>query len=143
MLYLAIFVPPGQSPPPRDLIRQPELARYVQRWGRADDLGVWAIDQNAAIGAAWLRRWNDEDRGYGYIDSATPELSIAVVPEHRGHGVGTRLMENLLKLADRRFAAISLSVSPDNPAVRLYERFDFVVVARDGSSLIMLRPRST
>jgi hypothetical protein len=33
MLYHAIYVPPGGTPPARDVVKLPEFARYVQDWG--------------------------------------------------------------------------------------------------------------
>src|SRR5262249_38809845 len=130
MLYLALFVPPGSPPLPRDVVRRPELARYVRGWGRKHDLGAVALHptREEPMGAAWLRLWGLDDRGYGYCDAQTPELSMAVVPAFRGQGVGSRLLGHLLRAADERHRAVSLSVSADNPALRLYRRFGFVVV---------------
>jgi ribosomal protein S18 acetylase RimI-like enzyme len=143
MLYLALFVPPGKPPLPRDLVQDPELARYVRHWGREHDLGAVALHptQGEPIGAAWLRLWDGVERGYGFLDARTPELSMAVLPAYRGQGVGTRLLARLLGAADERYEAVSLSVATDNPAVRLYQRFGFAVVVRGGTSLTMRRPR--
>jgi ribosomal protein S18 acetylase RimI-like enzyme len=139
MLYLAVFVPPGKPPLPRDLVQSPSLARYVERWGRDGDLGAVALHPTLGepIGAAWLRLWTAYEHGYGYCDAETPELSIAVLPTFRGQGVGTRLLDYLLPAADERHRAVSLSVSADNPAVRLYHRFGFVVVGDCRQSLTM------
>lgn len=43
MLYHAIHVLPGEPLPPREIVQQPELARYAARWGRPDDLGFLAL----------------------------------------------------------------------------------------------------
>jgi ribosomal protein S18 acetylase RimI-like enzyme len=141
MLYLALFVPPGSPPLPREVVQRPELARYVRRWGREHDLGTVALHptEGKPLGAAWLRLWAPDDHGYGYWDAETPELSMAVLPAHRGQGVGSRLLEHLLRAADEHHRAVSLSVSADNPAMRLYRRFGFVVVGRCGESLTMKR----
>jgi ribosomal protein S18 acetylase RimI-like enzyme len=69
----------------------------------------------------------------------TPELSIAVRPEYRGCGVGTRLLEQLLVAADREYDAVSLSVSDGNPAVSLYRRAGFMCVSTSGGSSTMRR----
>jgi ribosomal protein S18 acetylase RimI-like enzyme len=141
MLYLALFVPPGSPPLPRELVQGPGLARYVRGWGREHDLGAVALHptRGEPIGAAWLRLWASDDRGYGYCDAETPELSMAVLPAYRGQGVGSRLLEYLLRAAEEHHPAVSLSVSPDNPALRLYCRFGFVVVGAAGQSVIMKR----
>lgn len=141
MLYYAIHVPPGSEPPLRSILEVPEIARYVQGWGRPGDEGLAAelTDSNQIIGAAWLRRLTAEAPGYGYIDDATPELSIAVAPPFRGQGIGARLLAGLLALAQERYAAVSLSVSVDNPALRLYRRLGFEVVRQTGSALTMCK----
>jgi ribosomal protein S18 acetylase RimI-like enzyme len=112
----------------------PALARYVQNWGRQGDVGVVALSQETAIGAAWLRLWPEDDRGYGYFAQAVPELAIAVLPDHRAQGVGTALLKQTLKIAQTAFPAVSLSTRADNPAIRLYQRAGFVKVA--GSEVI-------
>jgi len=143
-LYYAIHVPPGDTPPPPEVVREPDLACYVVGWmRRPDDLGFGVEEEGALIGAAWLRRWADQERGYGFVDTSTPELSIALLPGHRGHGVGTRLLRCLLSAASDRFAAVSLSVSMSNPARRLYAREGFeVVVEVAGDSVTMVRQLS-
>jgi GNAT superfamily N-acetyltransferase len=141
MLYLAVFIPPGGDPLSRATLSQPELARYVRGWGRPGDLGRIAIAVSGdPIGAAWLRVWCEGDVGYGYIDPLTPELCMAVRPEWRGRGVGTRL-QDLLQHADRTHERVSLSVSLLNPARRLYERIGFTPVATDDAAMTMVRKR--
>ena len=108
--------------------KNPDLARYVSGWGRAGDLGVVALQEDRAVGAAWLRLWAEGDRGYGYIADEVPELAIAVVPPLRGQGIGTALLKQLLQTAKSQFSAVSLSTRADNPAVRLYRRMGFVLV---------------
>ena len=39
MLYQALHVPDGQLALPREIVRIPELACYVQGWGREGDCG--------------------------------------------------------------------------------------------------------
>lgn len=140
MLYHAIYVPAGEAAPSREVVLEPELARYVGGWGRAGDCGVLATVEplGTPVGAVWLRLLVGDDRGYGYVNDGTPELSIAVLPEYRGQGVGTRLLRELLASEAGQFP-LSLSVSPDNPARRLYEQFGFTIVREDGDSLVMKR----
>src|SRR5689334_4247341 len=80
MLYLAIYVPEGAAPFPRDIVRSPEIRRYAQDWGQADDLGLVAVRQEYGepVGATWTRLLKGENKGYGYVDEATPELTMAV-----------------------------------------------------------------
>jgi ribosomal protein S18 acetylase RimI-like enzyme len=141
MLHQALFVPLGLERPPFAIVYQPELARYVAAWGRTTDLGFVAEDTETKrpVGAAWVRLLADEERGYGYVDKDTPELSIAVLPDYRGKGIGSALLTALLDAAAERFPAVSLSVSRDNPALRLYTRFGFTVVSDDEETLTMVR----
>ena len=137
---LAVFVPPGSPPPDRSVVAQPELARYVDGWGRRGDEGIIAVASSGyPIGAAWLRLWSKQDHGYGFIDALTPELSVAVRPERRGIGIGTALLQRLLQRAAESYDSVSLSVSVQNPAVRLYERLGFRGVTLDGVSITMMR----
>ncbi len=73
--------------------------RYVQNWGRHGDAGVIAFDGPNIYGAAWYRVFPEAAPGFGFVDEETPELTIAVVPSHRGHGTGGELLEALLTRA--------------------------------------------
>jgi ribosomal protein S18 acetylase RimI-like enzyme len=138
MLYQALYIPPGQAPLPREVIDQPDLARYVQDWGRSGDRGFVASDPvtGQPIGAVWLRFLIGENQGYGYLDDRTPELGIAVLPAYRGQGIGTALLNALVASNP---GSISLSVAADNPAVRMYQRFGFAVVSQNHGTLILNR----
>ena len=140
-LYHALHVPAGADPLSPAVVRQPDLARYVSGWAeRPGDLGFVAEVGGEPIGAAWLRRWQSNDRGYGFVNEATPELSMALLPNHRGSGIGTALLRRLLAEAARESEAVSLSVSESNPALRLYEQFGFVVVREPmGDSVVMVK----
>jgi ribosomal protein S18 acetylase RimI-like enzyme len=116
-----------------DTVRKnPNLDRYVKDWGRSGDLGFVAIDSNSLdeypIGAAWLRLFSSEDRGFGYVDEGIPELAIAVLPENRGRGIGTKLLMQTIEFVENIYPAISLSVRANNPVVNLYQRSGFVKV---------------
>lgn len=124
MLYAALYVPAGAAPFPRSIVHEePTVSRYVKDFGSwPGDIGFIAEDSfGHAIGAAWLRRFPADAPGFGYVDAETPELSIAVAEPHRGNGVGTALLRELLK--DQ--GSVSLSCDPENPACRLYKRFEF------------------
>ena len=120
----------AHEPTTQAVMEHPLIARYVKGWGRGGDLGFIAIESSGdkPVGAAWLRLWTGDDKGFGYVDDATPELSVAVLPEHRGKGIGTQLLVRLLEAAKASHASVSLNVRSDNPALRLYERLGFVKV---------------
>jgi ribosomal protein S18 acetylase RimI-like enzyme len=120
---------------PEELERGVHAMNYVENWGRSGDAAVIALDRGFPVGAAWYRLFKENRRGYGFVDEATPELSIAVVPSRRGHGIGGDLMTALLDRArSEGYESISLSVAKDSPAVGLYERYGFAKVdERDGA----------
>ena len=140
MLYQALYVPEGGEPFERGILSRPDVARYVKDWGREGDSGFVAVGADGRpVGAIWLRLLKGEERGFGYVDERTPELGMAVLPEHRGRGVGTALLARLIVAAEGVFEAISLSVAAENPAVRLYRRQGFEIVGASGDSLTMRR----
>ncbi len=115
----------------------PALGPYVRDWGRPDDAALVARDGHR-IGAAWYRLFPAEEPGYGFVDEATPELGIAVVPSRRGTGIGASLLRALTAHArDSGFTALSLSVSTENPARRLYTALGFEPLHEVGRSVTM------
>ena len=118
---------------------EPPLQRYVERWGRPGDTALIAIQDFQPVGAAWYRLFKEENPGYGFVDEATPELSIAIVPSRRGGGLGSELLDALLERARvEGHEAISLSVEKNSPAVGLYERHGFTRLREDDGALTML-----
>jgi ribosomal protein S18 acetylase RimI-like enzyme len=140
MLYQAIYVPEGQTPPSKDIINEPHIKQILEGWGRSGDLSLIAVDtSNQPVGAVWFRLFDDENKTFGYVDHETPILGIALQPQVRGKGIGTLLIEEILKEAKRLgIKKISLSVDPNNPALRLYERYGFKKIGVDGTSWDML-----
>jgi ribosomal protein S18 acetylase RimI-like enzyme len=110
--------------------------RYVGGFGRPGDAGVIAEAGGEPAGGAWYRLLPAADAGYGYVADDVPELTIAVAAGHRGKGVAAGLLERLKAMAVASgFRALSLSVEPDNPALRLYERAGFEPAGRSGGSV--------
>lgn len=140
MLAAAAFWRPGG---PRGsvatVLSQPELAHYVEGWPRHGDLGVIASKSQQPLGAAWIRFLPENDPGYGFVDVATPELSMGIRQEWRACGIGSLMLDALIASArEQRLSSLSLSVEPDNYARRLYERVGFRHVDGVGGSLTMV-----
>ena len=133
MLHYGLSSAGESEPPSRDVVRRPEISRYVEGWGRVGDTGFVAHDKKnqALLGAAWLRRSSDKSE-------ASPELALAVKPEHRRHGIGTALLTQLVR-ANPDQSAISISFVAGKPVLRLYERFGFKVVEERPDAVVMHR----
>jgi GNAT superfamily N-acetyltransferase len=131
--------PDSPTRPVAEVMREPALAHYVVGWPRQGDFGFVGVDERP-VGAAWCRLFTAQDPGYGFVDEATPEVSIGVRAEARGRGVGTSMLTALVREARRRgHPGLSLSVEPDNPAVVLYERLGFDAVDhREGAVTMTL-----
>ena len=132
----------GEDPGPavEELLSDPMLARYVEGWGRPGDAAVIAFDPENVerVGAAWHRLMSPERPGYGFVDAATPEISIAVVRGRRGAGVGKALLRAIMDTArSSGFAALSLSVEEGNPAITLYERAGFRKLSHTEGACVM------
>lgn len=138
MLWLAFRWREAEPPPLPDTLPQ-EIRKYVADFPRGSDYGLMAIAETGApAGAAWYRLLSPSEPGYGFVDAETPEITIAVRPEFRGHGLGTNLLHKLLAYAGAQgLTRVSLSVEPDNPAVGLYSRVGFARVAECGGSWTM------
>ena len=134
MLYYGLSSTGKKELPSRDVVRRPEIARYVEGWGRVGDVGFVAHDKKnrALLGAAWLRQPADKS-------DAPPELALAVKPEHRRRGIGTALLTQLVR-ANPDHSKISISFVAGKPVFRLYERFGFKVVEQRPDAVVMHRP---
>lgn len=125
-----------------ELAADPHAARYLAGWPRKGDFGVIALAETEAeagepIGAAWARCLPEDAPGYGFVAPDVPELTLGVLPGHRGRGHGRALMEALIQAAAERpepVTRLSLSVEDDNPAARLYTSLGFARVGRNGGS---------
>ena len=135
-LYQAIYLPEGMEPPPRSVVDLPEPQVYIADFGtRPGHHGLVAEVEKKVIGAAWCRIMVD----YGHIDNDTPSLAISLLPEYRGLGIGTRLLNDLLLLLQEHgYLRASLSVQKGNPALRLYQRTGFRIVAERGTEYLKL-----
>lgn len=74
------------------------------------------------VGRLYVARWPDEIR----------IMELSLLPEHRGAGIGTRLVRSILDEATRAGVRTSVHVEHENPARRLYERLGFAHVADVG-----------
>lgn len=81
-----------------------------------------------------------EPAGRLYIDRREDEIrliDIALMPEHRGQGIGGRLMEDLLDEGREAGLPVRIHVERFNPALRLYQRLGFEQVEDQGPYYLM------
>lgn len=143
MLYEMVYVPENEAKPPREqLLQHPGLAVYLDKYGeRAGDAGYVACnEEDVLVAAGWYRLYEESNSSYGFMNSDTPELGMAVVREYRGKGIGSRLLAALLERARADgYPGLSLSTDSRNPAARIYCRAGFKIVSITGLSWIMHR----
>ncbi|WP_328989356.1 GNAT family N-acetyltransferase [Kribbella sp. NBC_01245] len=113
--------------------------RYIDGWPRAGEFGVIAAVDGRRAGAVWARLMPSSRPGYGYVADDVPELSLGVVAEFRGQGVGRALLGEVITAARLAgYERLSLSVEPENFAAGLYRSVGFEVVGRNGGSDTMV-----
>ena len=135
-LYYTTFVPANTAAPPREIVKQPDTAVYIDGFGNNLDFGFVAELDGIVVGIAWSRLI----QAYGYVDDDTPELVVALLPEYRNQGIGTQLLTQFLhELNQHGFERVSLSVERGNPAIHLYERLGFKELNQNKMDITMLK----
>jgi ribosomal protein S18 acetylase RimI-like enzyme len=71
-------------------------------------------------------------------DTAISLVDIALLPKYRNAGIGTGLIQDLLKEAEIVGKSVRLSVFASSAAIRLYERLGFSRVGLDTAYLEMI-----
>lgn len=104
---------------------QAQLTQYTAAYPAANyDL---ILEEGTPAGRLYVDRGK---AGYRILD-------IALLPEHRGRGLGTQLLQAVLAEARAAGLPVRLSVSRENPALRLYRRLGFAPLAEEGFYLQM------
>ncbi|HET8798490.1 MAG TPA: GNAT family N-acetyltransferase [Thermoanaerobaculia bacterium] len=80
-----------------------------------------------SIGRLWIDEWRDQIR----------LVDIALLPEARGTGIGTRLLRDVLARGAAAGKPVTIHVEGFNPALRLYERLGFQHVDTNGVYFLM------
>ncbi len=74
------------------------------------------------VGRLYIEEWSRE---YRIID-------ISLLPEHRGSGTGSAILNDILDQARAAGKGVSIHVERNNPAMRLYVRLGFVKIDEHG-----------
>ncbi len=80
------------------------------------------VERGEPIGRLYVRRTDEEIH----------ILDIALLPEHRGRGIGSSLLRDLLREAEAHRLSVRISVEPDNPAIMWYRRLGFRQTGENG-----------
>ncbi len=77
--------------------------------------------------------------GFGHVDDTVPEFAISLYKEYRGFGIGTELMNHMLRLLKRQgYKKTSLAVQKDNYALKLYQKVGFRIIDENEQEYIMV-----
>jgi ribosomal protein S18 acetylase RimI-like enzyme len=87
------------------------------------------VDGDTPIGRLYVHR---DEREIRIVD-------VTLLPEHRGRGVGTALLRDLLAEGERSSRSVRLHVGVFNPARALYDRLGFVPLGEFGVHVEMER----
>lgn len=92
------------------------------------DLGLYALVDNKIAGAIWCRELNN--------NRDTPVLSVAILPEFKGEGIGAFMMEQFLQEAGAIYEQITIDITHKPKAISFYEKFGF---ERVDDSLVFMK----
>jgi ribosomal protein S18 acetylase RimI-like enzyme len=98
--------------------------------------------EHYARGSYLLVVIDGEPGGRLYLHRGDTEIrivDIALLPEHRGKGVGSALLGELLAEADASGKRVTIHVERLNQALRLYERLGFSIAEDKGVYLLLER----
>ncbi|MFF5185072.1 GNAT family N-acetyltransferase [Streptomyces sp. NPDC000345] len=112
----------------------PHIVRLDEQAFPTDPYPFFVVRQLLTAFPDFLLLVEDDEDLRGYVFSTPPRaaeswvLSLGIVPDLRGHGLGRKLMvETLMKLRAEGARTVRLSVEPRNtPAITLYEDLGFV-----------------
>jgi ribosomal protein S18 acetylase RimI-like enzyme len=119
-----------------------DYTRILPSWLEQPGVLAWIDDDDTGRGRgfAMLGFYMEpqDARGDARQEVVADLLALAVLPSHQRNGIGTRLLEHVIEVAERvapssRIGNLRLTVAEDNVAAqRLYERAGFHIV--DGST---------
>jgi ribosomal protein S18 acetylase RimI-like enzyme len=141
----------------------PEDAEFLFRVytsSRADEVATWGLDHIQLEGMLRMQfraqqfqydeieesgksiiLWDDSPVGRLIVDRTESLIllaEIALLPEYRGAGIGSRIIQELMAEAAEKGLPLCLHVDKANPALRLYQRLGFAIVKDTGTHFEMI-----
>jgi len=98
---------------------------YTQKYPNADHEIILAHGQ--PIGRLYVARLDEEIR----------IVDIVLLPEVRGNGVGTQILETLLVEGKTMGKVIRIYVESFNPSLKLFQRLGFIETEQHGIHLLL------
>ena len=115
-------------------------------------MGVIIMQEMEVQAVGFRKRWDVtqvriitlDGRKIGWLQSFVEEDALFLAQlfidgAWRGQGIGTKVVEGLIKEAARAGRAVTLGVVKTNPALRLYQRLGFRTTHEDGRKFYMRR----
>ena len=107
------------------------LEIYSKLYGlTSKDLGLYALINNVVAGAIWSRELDNKQN--------TPALSVAILPEFKGQGIGSFMMEQFLQEAATVYEEMSIDISHKPKSMKFYKKFGFTK-KEDSSEFILIK----
>ncbi|PKN56195.1 MAG: hypothetical protein CVU56_17430 [Deltaproteobacteria bacterium HGW-Deltaproteobacteria-14] len=95
-----------------------------------EDGHALVLVDGAPVGRVWAERMGPDE---------VRLVDIALLPSHRGAGIGTAVLRRIIEDARKEKRTIVLHVATHNPALRLYQRLGFVAISGDELNLRLER----
>lgn len=95
---------------------------------------------NASFGIIYI---GNRRAGCLHVNRSTDEIriiDIAFLPEFRGRGIGTYILNSIIAEADSAGLPVRLHVAQDNPAMSLYNRLGFIRTGDEGAYYSLEHP---
>ncbi len=127
---LAEFAAIGLPQPQADELVQMQwrgrTLTYANQYHGAEDWTI-SIDEGTPIGRYLLQK---TPQGVRMVD-------FAILPDWRGQGIGTQVLQKLIQSTATNGSVFSLRVEKNNRALNLYKRLGFTIVSSDEISFEM------